>query len=57
MTMQPRAFDDAIGLARQIGRRPDRLDRAVAHEDRCVAQHPVRVVERLDVRGISNQTA
>ncbi len=47
--------DHAVGLARQLRGRPERFDRAVAHEDRCVAQHAVRIVEGLDVRRIANQ--
>jgi len=47
--------DDAVGLPRQLRRRPERLDRAVAHEDRGVAQHRVRSVERLDVRRVAHQ--
>ena len=47
--------DDAVGFARQFGGRAERFDRAVAHEDRGVAQHAVVIVERLDVRGVANQ--
>ena len=47
--------DDPVGFARQLGGRSERFDCAVADEDRRIAQHAVRIVERLDVRGVPNQ--